>query len=570
MKSKSILSLLLALLLLGSVLAGCGSTTKSSENADSGTADVSESTTVEPISETAAPAESISAESAAPSAFPVTLPIAEEKTTLSMWLKVSDQTTTVISDPAQADAFQELCARTNVYIDYVTATADTAAQDMMLMFAGGEYTDLIDSVESLYTGGADGAYSNDIIIELTEAIDEYMPNYAAVLASNDEYYRDTINDSGQRLVIYTLFEESRPVEMGTVIRQDWLDALELDTPVTYDDYYEVLSAFHSSYGATLWLPNTGVPNGNYLSAGYGVANYVGSTTAQQPFYQVDGEVRYGPLEDATLDFLTMLHQWYGEGLIYPDFINNMAPFVTDASAIADGSIGIWYDVTGLLPMHQNIGAASDPNFQLMPLADAVQNEGDINHLRISNDLVDGNGICISTSCDEVEIAARWMDYLYSDEGRLLRTWGLEGLTFEYDDNGNPHYTDLIVNNPDNLSESQARSLYIYTGLPGITAWDASLSSYTDAQMASIDIWLTSDSAYNYPSGVKFNDANGESSELGDAYNDIRTHVQTALVQFIVGERDLAEFDDFRQELYDMGIDHCIEIYQAALDRYTNR
>ncbi len=83
--------------------------------------------------------------------------------------------------------------------------------------------------------------------------------------------------------------------------------------------------FKSNYGATLWLPSTGVPNGNYLSAGYGVANYCGSTTAQQPFYQVDGTVKYGPLEDETLDFLTMMHQWYTEGLIYPDFINNMAP-----------------------------------------------------------------------------------------------------------------------------------------------------------------------------------------------------------------------------------------------------
>ena len=256
------MSLILAALMAGAVLTGCQKEGASGTDSAAATAQQTEEQTTAAASVTTQEAAS-GAESQAPGMTEVTLPITEEKTELSLWLKVSNQTTSVISDPAQADAFQELCSRTNVYIDYVLASADTAAQDLMLMVAAGEYTDLIDSVESLYNGGADAAYSNEIIQDLTDVIDEYMPNYAAVLASNEEYYKDTINDAGQRLVIYTLFEENRPVEMGTVIRQDWLDALSLETPVTYEDYHEVLSAFKSNYGATLWLPGTGVPNGNY-------------------------------------------------------------------------------------------------------------------------------------------------------------------------------------------------------------------------------------------------------------------------------------------------------------------
>ncbi len=256
------MSLILAALMAGAVLTGCQKERASGTDSAAATAQQTEEQTTAAAFVTTQEAAS-GAESQAPQMMEVTLPITEEKTELSLWLKVSNQTTSVISDPAQADAFQELCSRTNVYIDYVLASADTAAQDLMLMVAAGEYTDLIDSVESLYNGGADAAYSNEIIQDLTDVIDEYMPNYAAVLASNEEYYKDTINDAGQRLVIYTLFEENRPVEMGTVIRQDWLDALSLETPVTYEDYHEVLSAFKSNYGATLWLPGTGVPNGNY-------------------------------------------------------------------------------------------------------------------------------------------------------------------------------------------------------------------------------------------------------------------------------------------------------------------
>ena len=66
----------------------------------------------------------------------------------------------------------------------------------------------------------------------------------------------------------------------------------------------------------------------------------------------------------------------------------------------------------------------------MPIPDAKKSEDETNHLRISNDLVDGNGICISVDCKDTEAAAKWMDYLYTDDGRTLRTWGLEGLTLE--------------------------------------------------------------------------------------------------------------------------------------------
>lgn len=98
----------------------------------------------------------------------------------------------------------------------------------------------------------------------------------------------------------------------------------------------------------------------------------------------------------------------------------------------------------------------------------------------------------------------------------------------------------------------------------------STSGYTEAQNRSIDVWLTSGADYNYPTNVKFNDAAGESAELDTLCSDIKTCVQTSLVQFIVGEKPLSEFDAFRQECYDMGIEDCLKIYQDALDRYQER
>ena len=37
------------------------------------------------------------------------------------------------------------------------------------------------------------------------------------------------------------------------------------------------------------------------------------------FYAKDGQVKFGPYEPELLDYLTMLNEWYDEGLIDPDF-----------------------------------------------------------------------------------------------------------------------------------------------------------------------------------------------------------------------------------------------------------
>lgn len=38
-----------------------------------------------------------------------------------------------------------------------------------------------------------------------------------------------------------------------------------------------------------------------------------------PFFQIDGEVKYGPMEDGYKKYLTTLSKWYADGLIYKDF-----------------------------------------------------------------------------------------------------------------------------------------------------------------------------------------------------------------------------------------------------------
>ena len=71
-----------------------------------------------------------------------------------------------------------------------------------------------------------------------------------------------------------------------------------------------------------------------------------------------------------------------------------------------------------------------------------------------------------------------------------------------------------------------------------------------------------------PSSMTMTDA--ENQEYVAMYTDIETLANENTVKFITGEKDLSEWDDFVAQLKQYGIERCIELQQAALDRYNKR
>src|SRR5699024_4178249 len=64
---------------------------------------------------------------------------------------------------------------------------------------------------------------------------------------------------------------------------------------------------------------------------------------------------------------------------------------------------------------------------------------------------------------------RWADYFYSEEGMKHFFMGVEGKTYEIDDDGNPRYMDHITNSKDNLSLEEEVSKYLVVAGGGYPA-----------------------------------------------------------------------------------------------------
>ena len=76
----------------------------------------------------------------------------------------------------------------------------------------------------------------------------------------------------------------------------------------------------------------------------------------------------------------------------------------------------------------------------------------------SGTLLDTPMWSITTVCEDPDVIARYVDYVYSDDGILLANYGVEGETFTYVD-GVPRLTDMVLNNPD-YSYGAAMNIFV--------------------------------------------------------------------------------------------------------------
>ena len=215
-------------------------------------------------------------------------------------------------------------------------------------------------------------------------------------------------------------------------------------------------------------------------------------------------------------------------------------------------------------------ASEDPNMNLAPVNPPVMNEGDEGHIRLRDSYTSGN-TAISADSENWEVALRWLDYLYTEEGALLANYGVEGDTFEFDENGEPVFTDKILNNENGWTMTQTVASYLCpsAGIANWSDWTRELAGVPEKDQACYDVWSEFSDDWRLPSSVTLTQE--ESTERAALYADISTIVKEQTAQFISGALDIeSNWDAYISALEASGMERAIEITQAAYDRYLAR
>lgn len=578
-RTASLLCLLLVLAMLLSMVSGCGGDTASSAEAAS-TSQVSSETTVSSESPAASPSDDLQ-ESVLPASSEETSAVDDGIATITtdtvgegaITFPLEEQQSFTYWFAPEADGLEQLDsfndnlavktaeAETNVHLDFIEISFMAQSEQFNLMVASNEYPDIIQGFGNNYTKGIDNAIEEDIIIDMTDMLEEYAPYYSYLRNNNDEIKKSTTTDTGKVGSFFFLIGDADlGPRQGLWIRQDWLEEQSLEVPKTYDEMHDVLLTFKDAYGASdpLLLTSMGYFSSMTLLGGYDVG---------ASFYNQDGTIKYGPIEDGFHDYVEMLHQWYEEGLISSDFATrDEMSLMFDSTPIINDSTGVWNANYRGDDSWKN--SAVDPDFTPLAIPDMTKTGTEQIHVGGKTSNVNSYGCAVSTSCAEPEIAVAWIDWWYSDEATMLNSYGIEGETFEYNEDGQPLYTDLILNNPNGNARAMRN---IYTGMSlGFRVFRVVTAGYDNGyDILDRGTWNENrDNAWDISTFISRTTEEGE--EYSAIMSEIETYVEENIPRFIIGDRDLSEWDTYVQDIYDMGIETAIEIETACVERYNAR
>lgn len=563
-KRMPLLALLLCLSLL-LALTACGSTTASEAAPTSSAPEEEVSAPAAPEVQEEAPEiqkEPSVVEESIVEEEPIVIeyPLFDQLQTYSIWMGTAPDLTEVVNNMDEFVIFRELQKITNVGWESTMVSFMAESEQFQLMVAGGDYTDVIVKAVDNYTGTVDQAIEEEFLIDLAPYIPENMPNLTGWFEKYPDLEKQLKSDGGAIGAFPKIYAAPSDISSGGMIRADWLQDLGLENPKTFDDLYNVLNTFKEEKGATAPLA-IAMPTGvqSELLSGYNISG---------GFYQVEGEVRFGSIQPEFKDYLTMMNQWYTEGLVDDLFLTNQYESLVDQSPITTGTCGVWYG-TAAQAIPNMIEASVEPGMRITGI-NTVTVDGSQAHVGEEGSLFDTHMWSITTVCQDPEVICQYVDYVYSEDGTLLANYGVEGETFTYVD-GTPKLTDLVLNN-DTYSYGAAMNIFVcdrMTPAPFVIDEERVRADYIEDQINAIEVWNNAnDGLYNMPkTGVNL--TVDESEEYNCLYSDIETYMDENIVKFIVGDKPLDAYDDYVSTLKEMGIDQCTAIYQAAFDRYMN-
>lgn len=448
--------------------------------------------------------------------------------------------------------YKELMKRNNVEIEFIHPNN---GMDLESLNAMDKLPDIIEGNFYNYPGGPQKAIEDGIIISLDPYLEEYSPDYYNILKNNTEWDREvTTNDGTHYIYAWLRGDESLLYWNGPIVRKDLLNALGLKIPVTVAEWESMLGTFKAN-GVRYPLSGTSeqIFGCSFMSA-FGIG---------EGFYENGGKVKYAPAEKEYRAFLSTMKKWYDNGWIDKEFYTQNEEVLN--YKIKKGEVGAFVGSAGgtmgnCIPELSKIGGI------LTGVSIPVLNDGD----EIFQSTRDSyyqpiTSVSISADCEYPELVAEFLNYGYTEEGHMLYNFGIENISYVMED-GYPRYTELITNNPDGLTMQYAMSQYMASAYGGPFVQDKrEYEQYLiyPEQKEAVNVWSKAKNTHKLP--IEVNGDNLRADE--DIIND---HSVKESIKFILGERDLSEFDSFVEELKLLGCETVIKAKEEALQQYYKK
>lgn len=489
----------------------------------------------------------------------VTFPLVTEPTTLRIMVNNSAFQPD-FGEVLMWQAYQDL---TGVTIDWENIPAGTQNEKFSMAMASNEMPDVflkfsLSASNQIKFGSVEGQ-----LVDISGMLEEHAPNFYQYMKANPSIEAALTMPDGS---IYSIPQaiESIPNKVAAkmFVNKTWLDALGLDMPTTTDELYDVLVAFKTmdpnGNGEADEIP-FGAPNFNYMYYSLIGAFGGGNRGVHDTLVDADPETSYPrimPASDAWREMLTYFHRLYAEGLMDTDIFT-----MKDAQYTANAA----EDLYGVIVFTNfaNIPESTAEHFTGLEKALEGPN-GDQIWFPVRSNLHSIGNWVITSACENPELALRFVDYFFTEDGVRMYNYGVEGESYVVQEDGSLAFVDAVYEAVANgISFDNAVAPYVTCGggnpvivmekyfYGGETKPVPAAAAHAMVEYFPEEIWPI------------FSYTEEENEDASVIRTDISSYVNTMRASFITGETPLTEWDAYVEQINNMGAERLLEIVNNA-------
>lgn len=400
-------------------------------------------------------------------------------------------------------------------------------------------------------------------VDLKPYIEEYAPNIKKYLEENPGYAALVTDENG---AIYGLANETPTSAEVIAYRTDhFAEAGITKMPENVDEFTEDLRKLKAYYGAKdeNYYPLSGRDQLLRFMAFFEASAGFENGVAHGNYYTSSA---YG--YDLKAEGFRKMIEWYKdlyqEGLIDPEWVSGAISEEQWETSVLTGKSSIFIDgYTRPQWYMNNADKTTYPEFSLdvMPYFETCYG----NPAKVTAKLKYDERRCMVINIaaeDKAPLIMQYLDFYFSEEGRLLTSWGVEGVSYEEVDGKKQYLIDYTEE--EQKAEGTKKWSFLSDQLTFIKPIDnEAFYSYNTEFTKNIALNLfTEDNLAERWNIIYTND---QTTEISNLVSIVHENINSGVLKFIKGERDMSEWDSFLEEMDKLGYDRIVEIEQEAYD-----
>ena len=441
---------------------------------------------------------------------------------------------------------------TNADLDVTTVVDENGAffDKVSVTIASGDVPDLIYPIglEIQQKFNNQGVFAN-----IKDHLD-ITPNFKKFLEENKDYML-TFTSADGKVYQFPSLGMGESNRRGWLYRKDIFEKNGIKPPTTSDELYAVCKQLKQLYPDSYPYVARDHDLLQFLmiAPSWGT-DFHSPTTGYFRYDPASKDFFYGPITDNFKQMVVFYNKLYKEGLINPNFLTATTSEWESLVTSEKGYITVDY-----LSRIDSFDAAvrpTNPDFTLAYMDPVKGGTGGVGKFAAST--TEYYGFLPFAGSKHLDDILKYCDWYYTDQAKELISWGEKDVTYTVQD-GQKKFKDA-----DNIKTLRINTGVSTSGFYTLYDFDAQLSlsskdvkdAYTESKK--FDLPLNPNPPYN----------DEELQWINTQGAGLMKYVEESISKFILGTRNISEWDKYVQDVKDLGLDKFKEIVVTAYTRAT--